>query len=116
MKALSIKQPHIDNIITQIKKYEIRSWATKHRGRVLLCSAKKPASKINNNLILGHALAIAELVDIVKFTHKLTKDAMCGYKPDHYAWVFKNIKKITPTPIKGQLGLFNVSYGRSNNG
>ncbi len=41
MKALSIWQPYASLITEGIKRYETRGWATKYRGPLLICAAKK---------------------------------------------------------------------------
>lgn len=40
-RAISLHQPWASFIALGIKKYETRSWATKYRGKLLVCSAKK---------------------------------------------------------------------------
>ena len=42
MKALSIKEPYISEIISGEKTMEYRSWPTKHRGDLLLCGSASP--------------------------------------------------------------------------
>lgn len=41
MKAISLWQPWASLIATGAKRYETRSWATKFRGPLLICAAKK---------------------------------------------------------------------------
>lgn len=40
-RAISLHQPWASLVALGIKKYETRSWATKYRGKLLVCSAKK---------------------------------------------------------------------------
>lgn len=42
MKALSLHQPWASVMATGLKSIETRSWSTKHRGWVAICSAKRP--------------------------------------------------------------------------
>jgi hypothetical protein len=41
IKAISIWQPWASLIAVGAKKYETRSWETKYRGPILICSSKK---------------------------------------------------------------------------
>ena len=107
MKAISIKQPFIDLIIKGQKTLEIRSWQTKVRGDVLLCSSANPKIK---GLLSGYALAIAEIVDCRPFMKKDAMLACCGYEPGLYAWELANIRKIKPFPVKGKLGFFHIEF------
>jgi hypothetical protein len=34
--------------------------------------------------------------------------AKCDPYPNAYGWVLKNVRQITPFPVRGSLGLFNV--------
>ncbi|NOG40471.1 MULTISPECIES: ASCH domain-containing protein [Candidatus Brocadia] len=107
MKAISIKQPFIGWILEGKKTLEIRSWQTKIRGDILLCSSKFP--KIGE-LPLGHAVAIAEIVGCRPFMKKDAKLACCGYEPGLYAWELANIRKIKAFPVKGKLGFFHIEF------
>lgn len=40
MKSLSILQPHASLVANGIKHFETRSWATKHRGNLVICASK----------------------------------------------------------------------------
>lgn len=41
MKAISLWEPYASLIRTGAKKFETRSWATKYRGELLICAAKR---------------------------------------------------------------------------
>jgi hypothetical protein len=101
MKALSIQQPYADLIAKGIKTIECRDWKTSYRGRILICSTKKTFE----DYLVGHAICIATLVDIVEMSSKHYKDAGIS-KLFTYAWQLINPQKIKPFPVKGQLGLF----------
>ena len=109
MKALSIKQPHIHRILEGLKIYEIRSWKTSYRGEILLCASKQTAKGCEEGMITGHALGIADIIDIVPYEPHMSDKAMADYTPGQYAWVLGSVKKIKPFPIVGQLGLFEVT-------
>src|SRR5258708_6005086 len=120
-KALSIKQPHIHRIINGTKTYEIRSWKTKYRGDLVLCSSKEfDRSALllddeisylkdhNNKIIMGHAIAIGRIKEIYQFKNEHAQGAMAGWRENLFAWEMEIIRKIDPVPVKGKLGIFNI--------
>ena len=60
MKAVSIKQPWASLIAAGIKTLEIRPWPTEHRGKLVICSSRRP---VLEHLPLGQALCTVEVVD-----------------------------------------------------
>lgn len=90
LKALSLWQPHAQAVALGLKTYETRSWATKYRGPLIICSARKrfsfhdyPAAYYQDvcarikragcphyALAYGEALCVVDLVDCVP-THTL---------------------------------------------
>jgi hypothetical protein len=112
MRALSIHQPYADLIIARKKIYEIRSWQTNYRGKILICSTKNPYHK---NKLCGYALGIAELFSIEKMKPSHCELAHIEFIENVYAWQLSNIKKIKPFPIKGQQGLFNINHPNIEN-
>ena len=107
MKALSIQNPYAHMILCGEKTIENRTWKTKYRGDLLICSSASP--KIENT-IPGCALIVAELIDCVPF-EKMHLEAACMTEmPDtsSYAWIFDNFKCIYPFRVKGKLNFFNI--------
>ena len=105
MKALSVKQPWANLIAAGDKTIETRRWTTEYRGDLLIVSSKTP--KIEP---AGYALAIVRLTDCRPMIARDQLEACCEVYPDAYAWVLKDICKIDPFPVKGQLGIFDVDY------
>lgn len=106
MKALSIHPYFAAGIFTGKKTIECRSWSTDYRGDILICSTAK---KIKDT-IPGHALCVVSLIDIRPFTKNDCEAAMMAksdFQPDHYAWIFDNVRLIRPIPLKGRLSLWN---------
>ena len=107
MKALSVKNPYATQILQGIKKYEYRTWNTKHRGQLLICSSKLPQIE---DMISGQALCVVDLKNV----YEITKDNYTEYgkaeAPEGrlYAWEIEVIKKIHPFPVKGKLSFFEV--------
>jgi hypothetical protein len=106
MKALSIKQPHAEHILQGVKTCEIRSWATKHRGPLLICSSKVPARPCDHPL--GQTICIIELLDVVPFTPGLSEKAMTHWRERHYAWVIGRVIPVKNISIKGRTMLFKA--------
>lgn len=137
MKALSIRQPWADLIGHGLKTCEIRSWQTHYRGDLLICSSARPDNfmreikaksdpargayllnsdpRLEGYYQLGFALYIVELYDITQFTPALQEAAMCDFSPGLFAWHVRNVRKIKPFKVKGQLGLFNIEIHSSTN-
>lgn len=94
MKAISIKNPYATQILIGTKTIEYRSWDTKHRGDLLICSSANPSIP---GMLSGHALCVVDLVDV-------------SYNSDEdlYEWHLSNVRRIKPFPVKGKLNFFEV--------
>lgn len=113
MKAISIHQPHVRNIMLGTKTAENRKTNTTHRGDLLICSTKKqfgdPAK-----YPLGMAMCIVDLYDVEKAdeTHRRQiypdPDQPQSTKISGYIWKIRNVRVIDPFPVKGQQGFYYV--------
>lgn len=93
MKALSVHGNYVLDMIAGKKRIEYRTWYTKYRGDLLMCStAKKIAGAAP-----GYALCFVNLYDV-----EYSED------DDIYYWHIKDVRPIKPIHVKGQLKLFNV--------
>ncbi|MFD1392143.1 ASCH domain-containing protein [Lacticaseibacillus jixianensis] len=93
MKALSIRSDYVIDILTGEKTSEFRSWNTKHRGDLLICST---AQRIPGTMP-GHALCFVQIVDVIPLG------------PKSFEWKFgQDGYYIRPFPVKGRQHLFNV--------
>jgi hypothetical protein len=122
MKAISIHQPWADLIVDGKRRLEIRKWATRYRGILLIHAALTfdwaecdrlgitPSAK-------GASIGLAELVSI----HKLTEqewDALrslhleVGARPygdNTFGWFLENASRFNQIiPFRGALGLFDI--------
>lgn len=110
MKALSIDSYYATLILEGEKTVECRSWKTSYRGDLLICAN----SRKNEGCLVGRAVCVAELIDIVPFARVHLKDACMDITPwdsnsrQYYAWIIRVKDEILPIKIKGQLNLFNV--------
>lgn len=124
MKALTIKNPWAELIISGYKEYEFRSWKTNYRGKILIHAGinieKDMLERFQNyslEYVCGAIIGEAEITDCIlvdeDFQKELIKkDPIVYGKSNHvetYAWKLENIKKYeNPIFIKGKLGLWNV--------
>lgn len=105
MKALSLKQPWANLILSGEKTIETRKWGTKYRGDIVICSSKTP--KIPPT---GVALCIVELYDVQPMKAEDEEAACIKIFPKAHSWFIRNIRPINPPiPVKGQLGLFDLN-------
>jgi hypothetical protein len=102
-KCLSVKQPWANLIASGQKTIETRLWATRYRGDLLIASSRKP-----DIAPAGCVIAIAKLVDCRPMTKADEAAAMCHEYEGAYAWVLSDIRPISPVPVRGSLGVFEV--------
>lgn len=121
MKALSVKQPWASFIVTGEKTVECRTWPTKYRGELLICSSKGDDyldytdQGLEEDMLVpgGMALGVVELQDCRRMTREdiegaclpeeWEEDALKGF-----AWHLKPLYEIIPVPAKGKLGIYNI--------
>ena len=90
MKALTIHEPYAARIACGKKTREFRGWRTRHRGPLLVCSARPP-------LGTGLAVCVVELVEVEE------------RKGGGFAWVLSSpVPLAAPFPVSGKPGLFSV--------
>ncbi len=108
MKALSVHPYYAMAIISGRKTIEIRSWDTKYRGDILICSTTKK----QHGTVPSHALGVVNLSDIRRFDHcdceaslLPREESMYHYFVD-FSWILTNPRPINPFPVKGKLNLW----------
>ena len=111
MKALSIRQPYASLIAEGQKTLEIRSWRTKYRGPLLICSTARPA-----NIPAcppGVTVCVVDLVDVRPLEpddlRAAAFPASMPWRPGQYAWVLENPRRVRQVAVRGQLGLWNYT-------
>lgn len=131
MKALTIQQPWASAIMAGVKRVENRTWATKHRGSLVIHAGRTIdpegieiigilAPELVEAVPTGVVLGVVELVDCVRFeppsrrlpglrfpdeydlfTHELATGPVC--------WILRNPRPLDdPIPLRGLPGLFDV--------
>ena len=120
MKALSIRHPWVDLILAGSKTIEIRTWATRYRGPLLLhassaygISEREAAARLRlpapDRATLGAVVGVAELVDCRPVRREDWKSA--GLPPLEgrlWAWVLAGPRAVGPLPCRGQRTLFDL--------
>jgi hypothetical protein len=117
-KALSVRQPWANLISDGQKTVEVRAWQTDYRGDLVICaSAIVDAQAALNHDIdtqpTGATICIIEVIDVRPLRQSDAKASMleAGFQPtgDLYAWLLSNPRRLTPRPVRGQLGLFGIA-------
>lgn len=127
MKALSLKQPWAELVVSGKKTIEIRKWNTKHRGEFLVhasLNTNKQAEKEHGfqNLPTGCIIGKAVLLDVKKYqTQKeFEKDAdkhlaKSWWHPKAHGFILKNAQRLPIKQLKGQLNFFEVKQKKQTN-
>lgn len=108
LKALSIKQPWANMIASGEKTIETRRWPTDYRGPLLIVSSKMPDIPP-----AGCAVAVATLVDCRPMTRDDEIAARCSLYLGAYSWALKDVRRLKPFSVRGQLGIYDVSVDES---
>ena len=106
MKALSIKEPWLSMIVDGKKTIETRTWVAPtslYNGNLLLVGSKKPDGRF-----AGKAACVVKIIDCHPMRKADEEAACCEVYPRAWSWVFSDVQKIKPFPVKGQLGVYDV--------
>lgn len=128
MKALSVKQPWAEMILSGKKTIEVRTWKTDYRGDLLICSSLRYDWNCANqaipdrpyyrphSLICGQALCVVNLIACRPFEWTDEWNSFVQFQKDLklFAWILSDVKRIKPFPVKGKLKLFEVNYEFQN--
>jgi len=122
MKALTIRQPWAELIVSGKRHFEIRKWKPSHKGWLLIHAARKMDEEAVGHLaiqvaglplgaIVGKAF-IEEFVDFTPETWQALRDEhmeWTAYQPGLIGWrLGKSVKFEQPIPWSGSLGLFEI--------
>ena len=129
-KALTVKQPYADDLVKAaykdidgnvygVKSIEVRSKPTQYRGRILICSSKKPVIPEKES---GCIMGFVELYDIKRvedFTPedwdktRIPRSKRAEIKTG-YGWLMRNPVRCVELPVKGQLGIYNIAFEKGD--
>lgn len=117
MKALSIKQPFAELILSGKKKIELRTWNTTFRGEFYVHASQSPDTEAMkrfgySDLPTGKILGKVTLVDVKIYIsekqYALDKDKhLANSSYEKYGFILENPKRITPISYKGKLGFWD---------
>ena len=120
MKALSIRHPWVDLILAGSKTVEIRTWATRYRGPLLLHASAGygiPEREASARLRLpppspdglGAVVGIAELAECRPVRREDWKRAaLPPLSGKLWAWVLEDARPLGPIPCAGKRTLFDI--------
>ena len=122
MRALSIRQPWAELILLRRKRYELRNWSTRWRGRFLIHAsgrgepyAMAAVGLPPEELAMASIVGSVELVSCTPFTRAMADEMrLLGAYFDNWqsgliAWELREpIRLPTPIPWRGALGLFEI--------
>ena len=86
MKALSVRGDYVMDMITGKKKIEYRTWQTKYRGPLLMCSTTKKVA----GAAPGYAVCVVNL-----------KSIEWSDFDEEFHWNIELRDLIEPVPVKG---------------
>ncbi|MCR4284697.1 MAG: ASCH domain-containing protein [archaeon] len=120
MKALSLKQPFAELILSGKKTIELRNWNTKFRGNFLIHSSrvsdKKAMKKFGFDILpVGKILGIANLVDVREYKNDIEhekdkKKHLADTSWGNFGFVLEDVTRIKPLDAKGMLGFWEFEY------
>ena len=123
MKALSLKQPFAELVVSGRKTVELRKWNTKFRGEFLIHTPKihDRASLVKfgfNDLPLGFIIGKANLVEVKHYKneeeHNQDKNLhLADSSWGKYGFIIKNARRINPIPAQGKLNFWEFNYKKN---
>lgn len=130
MKAITIRQPHASLILAGLKRFETRTWATRHRGPLIIHAGmslgalpqgwhwtddgKVCCGEVVLDCPRGVALGAVDLIDVVP-TEELDLDEaqrpFGNFSKGRFAWELSDPSRFAqPVKAAGKLGLWEWSY------
>lgn len=117
MKALSIKQPFAELVVSGRKTIELRKWNTKFRGEFLVHASKVPDKSAMkrfgfNELPLGRIVGKARLVDVKMYSgeedfYKDNNKHLSSEKGENYGFILEGAQRVKEVECKGKLGFWD---------
>ncbi len=120
MKALSLKQPYAELVVSGRKTIELRNWATKFRGEFLVHASKQVDSQAMerfgfSDLPKGCIVGKATLVGVKEYLnveeHRKDQDKhLASSDWGNVGFVLKDAMKFEkPIPVNGKLNFWEYS-------
>lgn len=119
MKALSLKQPFAELVVSGKKTIELRNWNTKFRGEFYIHASQQADAKSMqrfgyNKLPSGSIVGKAVLAAVKAYTneqlHHADKDKhLASATWGKYGFVLQNPQRLNPIQAKGKLGFWEYN-------
>lgn len=116
MKALTLKQPFAELVVSGRKKIELRNWNTRFRGEFLIHASKNPdldAMKrfAFGNLPYGAIVGKAKLVEVKEYKDEFEQMAdkdlhMADSSWGKFGFILEDAQRVKEIPINGKLGFW----------
>jgi hypothetical protein len=122
MKALTIRQPWAELIVSSRRRFEVRNWKPDYKGWLLVHAGKKldeeAARRFNiaaGDLTFGAIIGKVRIDDCIEFTPQTWEELRSqhlewsDYQPGVFGWRLSEAAKFEHAiPWSGSLGLFEV--------
>lgn len=114
MRTISIRQPYAELIVQGIKDVENRSWATEHRGRLLIhASTAADRRAMERYGFDPSSLPRGAFVGVVDLADCTTERGSSWHVPGHHGWYLANPRRFSrPVPFTGNVGWLSVPSHR----
>jgi len=122
-RALTVRQPYAELILTGRKPIETRTWSTTHRGPLAIHAAGQvdrdacrrlgyaPDLQAGGRHYLprGALVGHVDLVDVLPLERADEDAACCPWSPGRFAWILASPRRLeAPLPMPGKLGLWRL--------
>lgn len=140
IRSISLWQPHASAIALGLKPYETRSWSTKYRGTIVICSSKKRfrhqdyptgyyqevCKRLSDGGCPHFALRYGEAMCLVDLVDCIPTDALRGrigrnaefwgnFSQGRFAFKMENVRPVFPSvKVVGRQGWFSVNMPFAN--
>lgn len=124
--ALTVRQPWASLLVDGVKPLDVRPWATRYRGPLLIHAGATPPPALIEvrrmvgafTVPLGVLLGVVTLVDVQPLDAVWPElddvgRATCGDRcaPDAFAWLTADSMRLSdPVPCRGAQGLWRVPW------
>lgn len=118
MKALSLKQPYAELVVSGRKKIELRKWNTSFRGEFFIHASKSIDKEAMarfgfKQLPTGCIVGKADLVDVKKYNNKEEHSNdkflhLANSDWGKYGFILENAQRIKEISVNGKLGFWNL--------
>ncbi len=100
LKALSIRQPFVEQIMLGEKTEEVRSWCPAYRGPILIHASKSREEEGHEGLPLGCLVGLVRVPEVMR----------ADDDPDGLLyWILEDpIRLLRPVPYTGRVGMMAV--------